>query len=124
MIGEGRPPRGEWDFNGLQLGLRESDHVITAWCEGELIGFASASAEDDTVGLSWLFVRSDYRRQGIGKELLTRLLARFPECTVADVIANQASATFYRSCGFVPAPHVMPMIKDLTKGDSEQNCCP
>ena len=109
-------PSGEpWDISAMQRDLLDADHVITAWSGSELIGFASALAQGSTVTLSWLFVRPDCQRKGIGKKLVTDLLARFDCASNASVVANQAAAKFYRSCGFAPAPHVVPMMKKLNQ---------
>ena len=106
-------PSGSWEVAQIQRELGNSSHVITAWSGSELIGFASASSQGAAVSLSWLFVRPDWQRKGIGKELVSELLARFPDVTNASAVANQAAAPFYRSCGFEPAPHVVPMTKTL-----------
>ena len=106
-------PSGSWDTPQIQRDLADSSHAITAWSGSQLVGFASASSQGTNVTLSWLFVHADQQRKGIGKKLVSELLAKFDDVSSASVVANQAAEPFYRSCGFEPEPYVVPMMKRL-----------
>ena len=93
--------------------IASADRVISAWRGGKLVGLACASAQGVTASLSWIHVRKSHRRKGIGRELVERLLARFPDCTRVKLIAGRGVVGFYRKCGFRVRREAVPMIREL-----------
>jgi GNAT superfamily N-acetyltransferase len=94
-------------------GIAKAQQVITAWHRDKLVGLAHASATGKTAVLSWIYVRESHRGRGIGRAMVERLLARFPRCARAKLVANRAAVGFYRKCGFRPRRDAVPMMRDL-----------
>ena len=92
------------------LGHSQRHPVLVCEREGEILGWASLSpwsercAYSDTAEAS-VYVRSDHRRQGIGKRLLEALISRAREAGLHTIIGritveNESSLRMARSCGF------------------------
>ena len=86
----------------VQLGLESSSEVITAWADNELVGMIRCftdyvwSADIDT-----LLVHSGYYGNGIGTELLQRMLKILHRVHFVYVAPNDKSVIpFYEKNGF------------------------
>ena len=84
--------------------LRGSRWVISAWDGEALVGLARAVSDGVTSALIHsVMVAVPWRRQGVGRELLRRLMAgRGPEL-VWMLHARGDALAFYRSLGFTEA---------------------
>lgn len=80
--------------------FENSNLVISAWSEGELVGIARALTDFSyTTYLSDLVVRTDYQRQGIGQKLIEQIQAAAPMAKIVLLAAPQA-AEYYPHIGF------------------------
>lgn len=94
----------------LQKALANSHSLITAWDEQQLVGLGNAISDGHlVVYFPHLVVRPSYQRQGIGREILTRLLARYDGFHQQVLIADHRAIAFYRACGFERAGKTVPM---------------
>lgn len=88
----------------LERGLTRSLAVYTAW-EGEaLVGLLRAVGDGETIlYLQDLLVRSSHRRRGIGRRLLERMTADYPQVRQKVLLtdaADRRALDFYRACGW------------------------
>ena len=88
----------------LERGLARSLAVYTAW-EGEaLVGLLRAVGDGETIlYLQDLLVRSSHRRRGIGRRLLERMTADYPQVRQKVLLtdaADRRAMDFYRACGW------------------------
>ena len=88
----------------LERGVAHSLAVYTAW-EGEtLVGLLRAVGDGETIlYLQDLLVRSSHRRRGIGRELLERMTADYPQVRQKVLLtdaADRRAMDFYRACGW------------------------
>ncbi len=87
--------------------MERADRTIVAWDEERVVGFVRALCDDVSNGyLSMLAVAEDKRRQGIGRELVTRLMGDAPEITWV-LRAGRDSRPFWEALGFVPSETAM-----------------
>lgn len=94
----------------LMLALKKSHSVITAWVDGELIGLGNAISDQGlVVYYPHLLITPDYQRQGIGREIMGRLMNRYRGFHQQILIADAKAASFYRRCGFVKAGKTISM---------------
>jgi spermidine synthase len=111
-----------------QTGDDSRDHLIPRLIAGSHC-FLIATDEKSIVGMGRaisdgisdayiqdLMVRPDYRRQGIGKLLLQKLLERIHADGIAwiGLIAEPGSDTFYRHAGFQEMAGSIPMLMTNT----------
>lgn len=83
------------------VGLLAEDRV-----EGRAVGFVLARMVSEEMEILNLAVAAAYRRRGIGRRLLVKLLARargpdIGQCWLEVRASNRAARDFYRSLGFV-----------------------
>lgn len=88
----------------LERGVAHSLAVYTAW-EGEtLVGLLRAVGDGETIlYLQDLLVRSSHRRRGIGRGLLERVTADYPQVRQKVLLtdaADRRALDFYRACGW------------------------
>lgn len=89
--------------------LRGARWVVSAW-EGEgLVGLARAVSDGVTSALIHsVMVDARWRRQGVGRELLRRLMAdRGPKVVWMLHARDEGALAFYRSLGFGEATGVL-----------------
>ena len=74
----------------------------------QLVGFASTSVRVGAVEIEELFVDRGWMRRGIGRALVTDVLAssRRAARSAVEVDANSAAVEFYAKLGFVPTAEV------------------
>lgn len=98
------------DVDKLCRGLANSHLVITARDEsGSLLGLARTISDDESVCyVQDLLVNPAFHRQGIGRELLEHLQARYAHCRFFLLSTDHESTpegkrnhAFYRSLGFL-----------------------
>ena len=99
----------EYDGTSLavvQRSLAHSMDIITAWDGEELIGLLRCVGDYYTIlYVQDIVVKSNHRRQGVGQEMLARLLSRYPTVKTRVVIAENTPeiSAFCHSCGFTEA---------------------
>lgn len=94
----------------LQKGLENSHSLITAWDGEILVGMACAISDGYMVMyVPYVAVDPDYQGQGIGSEIMHRLLARYDKVARKILIALEGKEDFYEQLGFVKSGERVPM---------------
>ena len=98
----------EWEVGNypdrLVVALANSDTVYSAWDADRLIGLINAL--DDgvlTAYVHFLLVHPDYQSQGIGKELMRRMIAQYQDVLRMVLTADDSEAEFYQKMGLRPS---------------------
>ena len=85
--------------------LRSSDRVVLAVdrVENRVVGFITALSDDiQSAFIPLLEVLPDYRGQGIGTELMTRMLKELAEIPAVDLMCYPGLQAFYSRFGMIP----------------------
>lgn len=83
--------------------LRQSAEIVLAMDEGRVVGFITAITDGLLAAyLPLLEVLPTYRGQGIGGELVRRMLARLEGLYMIDLICDANVQGFYAKLGLVP----------------------
>lgn len=94
----------------LAEGLLHSHSLVTAWDIGKLIGLGNAISDGYlVVYYPHLLVHPSYWGQGIGREVMKRLLAKYQGFHQHMLVADGGAVDFYRKCGFERAGSTEPM---------------
>ncbi len=94
----------------LAQALKESAFLVSVYDEGRLIGFGRAVSDSIHAMIYDLIVAPDYQRQGIGGEILDRLVKRCQGAHLCDIqlFAAAGKRHFYEQHGFAPRPDDAP----------------
>ena len=85
----------------LHQALLNSHSLVTAWDGDRLVGLANAISDGFlVVYYPHVVVHPDYHRQGIGREMVTRLMERYKGFHQHAVLADKDAVGFYENCGF------------------------
>ncbi|MGE7366352.1 GNAT family N-acetyltransferase [Desemzia incerta] len=90
------------DMEKLLRGIQNS-FTITAYKEQELIGLVRYITDEETIlFVQDLLVKPDFQRQGVGGELLDRVLNKHPEVNQNLLLTDRTENTisFYKRQGF------------------------
>lgn len=94
----------------LLKGLLTSHRLITAWHGKQLVGLGNAISDGFlVVYYSHLLVLPEYKRRGIGTEIMRRIMAHYAGFHQQVILAAGDTPAFYRKCGFAPAATMEPM---------------
>jgi len=82
------------------------EHQIVAALSNQLIGIVFLVELDDRSGSISININSEYQAQGIGQELLERMLLRADSFNLTRIeavihVANTKSVSLFEKCGFV-----------------------
>jgi GNAT superfamily N-acetyltransferase len=81
--------------------LKNSETLITAWDEDRLIGLVNAFSDATrVVYFHYVLTHFDYQRQGIGKQLISRVLDKYQDYKHLVLISNNENIDFFKKCGF------------------------
>lgn len=81
--------------------LENSCTIISAWSGDHLIGFARGISDQVRYAqVLDVLVHPDYRRDGIGKELISRLVNDPAMCVRGVILGTPSMKEFYESAGF------------------------
>ena len=81
--------------------LGASHSLITAWDGTKLVGLGNAISDGYlVVYYPHLLVLPEYRRRGIGKQIMKMLIARYKDFHQHIIMADSQALDFYRKCGF------------------------
>jgi ribosomal protein S18 acetylase RimI-like enzyme len=114
--------RARCDFSArsadeLRQQLRGARWVVSAWSGSELVGLARALSDGITNAyVSSVMVDGGWRRRGIGRELMRRLMAGRPPQIRWVLHARAGAVDFYRALGFTAATGIMWRGRDATPG--------
>lgn len=89
--------------------MARADYTVVAWEGSRVVGFGRALCDDVANGyISMLTVAEDKRRQGIGRELVRRLMEFDEDNEVTWVLrAGRQSSGFWQKLGFMPSEIAM-----------------
>lgn len=87
----------------LEQAISHSLHVISAWNEDELVGLIRIIGDGFTIiYIQDILVHPDYQDKKIGTELMTKVLANYPEVRQKVLLTEDAPDVrhFYEKFGF------------------------
>ncbi|PMC40528.1 GNAT family N-acetyltransferase [Bacillus sp. UMB0899] len=91
------------DLPRLQRMIEKADIIITARCDGKVIGIARAITDFNyCCYLSDLAIDKEHQKQGIGKELVRLLQEEIGEEVSLLLLASQQAMEYYPKIGFTP----------------------
>jgi GNAT superfamily N-acetyltransferase len=95
----------------LQIAMRNSDKVISAWDGDKLVGLVNALSDGImTAYFHYLLVRPEYQSKGIGEQLMSRILNNYKDYARKVLIAYDKEIPFYQKCGFEIGQDKTPMF--------------
>jgi GNAT superfamily N-acetyltransferase len=105
----------KWDSGNypdkLQLALKGSHQVITAWDGNKLIGLMKSLADGVmNVFFLYLIVHPDYQEKGVGQKLVESMLCEYRDYAGKMVIAYDEALEFFQKCGFEVGENNVPMF--------------
>ena len=86
--------------------LHNSDHIVLAIDreKNRVVGFITALTDDiQSAFIPLLEVLPDYRRQGIGSELVSRMLRKLEGIAAIDLTCDPDVQKFYSKFGMLPS---------------------
>jgi GNAT superfamily N-acetyltransferase len=94
----------------LRNGLHNSDSLLSAWANEELVGLGNAISDGYlVVYYPHLLVLPEYQGQGIGTELMKRLMEKYQGFHQHILVADGRAIEFYQKSGFSRAGKTEPM---------------
>jgi GNAT superfamily N-acetyltransferase len=95
----------------LQLALKGSHHVITAWDGKKLVGLMNSLADGVmNVFFLYLIVHPDYQKKGVGQKLVEAMLSRYKGYARKMVMVYDEALEFFQKCGFEVWENSVPML--------------
>ena len=83
--------------------LRNTPIHLSAWNKGRIVGFLRAISDDVyRAVLDDLIVCEDFRRQGIGTEMVKRMLRRLEHLEEVSLDCETDLLSYYEKFGFLP----------------------
>ncbi len=115
-----------WDSGNypekLKKAMENSHRVYSAWdCDDnngqeKLVGLINSLSDGVmTVYFHYLLVMPQYQNMGIGKELISLMLAEYKDFARLAVIAYDSEVEFYKKCGFELGEDKSPMFVTYLK---------
>jgi ribosomal protein S18 acetylase RimI-like enzyme len=96
----------------LRRMLANADRTAGAWDQDRLVGFARALCDEAFNGyIGTVCVHPEYRRQGIGTQLVTEIIEDSPGITWV-LRAGGDSPGFWEKQGFTPSQIAMEKVRD------------
>ncbi len=94
----------------LAKALKESAFSVSAYDEGHLVGFGRVVTDSIHAMIYDLIVAPEYQRQGIGGEILDRLVKHCQEMHIRDIqlFCATGKRVFYERHGFTARPDDAP----------------
>lgn len=95
------------DASFYQDALSGSWRSRSAYCKGQLVGFARAISDGHLHAfITEMIIRPEFQRQGIGSALLRSMLDACHSAGITDIqlFCARGKADFYAQHGFVPRP--------------------
>ena len=94
----------------LREAMRGSHSVATAWAGDRLVGLGNTLSDGHlVVYYPHLLVHPDFRRLGIGEEILRRLRGRYKSIHMHILVSDGRAVGFFEKCGFVRAGETQAM---------------
>jgi len=94
----------------LMAALRNSDTLVTARVEGNLIGLANAISDGHlVVYYPHMLVHPNYQGQGVGQKIMEAMLSIYKDYHQQMLTADGKAIEFYEKMGFERAGKTEPM---------------
>lgn len=105
----------QWDSGNypekLQLALKNSHKVFTAWDGDKLVGLINSLSDGVmTAYFHYMLVRPEYQGQGIGRRLLNLMLEEYKDYARKVLISYGDAQKFYEKSGFEVGEGKVPMF--------------
>lgn len=97
------------DKKVLEQAVSNSLFVLTAWSGQQFVGLLRAVGDGLTiVYVQDILVTPNFRRQNIGRQLLTQLLEKYSNVRQIVLMTDNSNntTTFYEHCGFTPTENL------------------
>ena len=107
--------------------LQNSDEVVLAWDEdaGRVVGFITAITDGVLAAyIPLLEVLPAYQGQGVGSELMRRMLARLEAYYMVDLLCDADLQPFYARFGMTPATGMIIRRYDRQSGRQIRSTSP
>lgn len=96
--------------NELFQGLVNAHSLVSAWDGHKLVGLGNAISDGHlVVHYPHLLVHPDYQGQGIGRQIVAKLLEQYQGFHMQILTADEKSEAFYQKVGFSRAGKTIPM---------------
>lgn len=94
----------------LMAALQNSHSLVTARVDGRLVGLANAISDGHlVVYYPHMLVHPEYHRQGIGRQMMQAMMARYAGFHQQMLTADGDAVAFYEALGFARAGRTEPM---------------
>lgn len=96
----------------LSAAIGTSETVLTAWEGDRLCGLMTAISDGEmNVFFPYLLLRPDTQGKGVGRTLVTQMLARYQTCYRKVLVCSADKAGFYEKCGLTCMTDQRPMMR-------------
>ena len=104
----------EWSsakkLDQLYLAMQNSDSLVVAYHNNQLIGLANAISDGHlVVYFPHMLIHPEYQRRGIGSRLMHVLLEKYNDFHQKTIVADDKAIEFYKSKGFILANNTSSM---------------
>lgn len=90
--------------------------AVGAWLDERLVGFARAVTDGRfRAYIEDVVVHSDFRRYGIGEQLITKLLEEIQHIDIVSLFCEDSYINFYARSGFIKSKSQFVMHRKQTK---------
>lgn len=95
-----------WSENGLRESLKKPAYrMLVAKEDGKVVGYIGAYMVADELNITNVAVDPDYRRRGIGRELINEMIRHAEKNRMTTIylevrVSNTAAISLYRAAGF------------------------
>ncbi|MCR2805141.1 GNAT family N-acetyltransferase [Paenibacillus soyae] len=105
----------EWESgkypNELLQAIKGSHSIVAAWDGDKLIGMINALSDGVlTVYFHYMLVNPSYQGEGIGREMMNRMLDRYKGYRTKVLISYPNVVDFYQKCGFSEEEGATPLF--------------
>jgi ribosomal protein S18 acetylase RimI-like enzyme len=81
--------------------LKNSETLITAWDNNHLVGLVNAFSDITmVVYIHYFIIHKEYQNQGIGRQMMNKVLKKYQEYAHLVLISNNGKIGFFEKCGF------------------------
>ena len=94
--------------------LKNSTVCVTAWSEGQIIGFGRANSDYVFRAVLWdVIVADEFQGEGVGQIIVNSLLNSYPIYEIEKVyLMTTYCSTFYEKFGFKHSPKQTLLVKE------------
>jgi len=94
--------------------MENANRTVVALEDEKIVGFARALCDDVSNGyIGTVAVAEDFRRRGIGREMVEKLIGDDPEITWVLRAGRRGSAEFWKKMGFTVSEAAMEKTRKL-----------